>query len=234
MPSMARVTSAAITASIMPTKTVAWGVVSLLGLAGVLLALAIPNFMLRMQVLPTEAVTEQLKSGQRLDRAVLDDYIVRQQRALEDSGRAEFAEQLALALTTRLSDQDLSVAITAQLLSLNQAPANPFGWLRLSYLYYQKDGPSSDAAEAWHRSSQTGPHEGRLLVPRVTLGVLLMEHLAPEAKVQMPDLIRDAYEFDSGRLAKAAFDQHYISVVETVLADRPEKLLRFQQMVGRR
>lgn len=234
MPNMAKVTSAAITASIMPTKVISWQAAGLLGLAICLLILAVPNFLLRIETLTLGTVTEQLKSGHSIDRAVLDDYIERQQQTLGDEARAEFAEQLALGLTARLNDQDLSAAITAQLKSLSLAPANPFGWLRLAYLYYQTQGVSTQAADAWYKSLQVGPHEARLLVPRVTLGVLLMEQLSPDAKGRLPGLIREAYEFDSGRLAKAAYEQHYISVVETALADYPDKLLRFQQMAGRR
>ena len=231
---MAKAIMAVTTANIMPTRTISWGSAGLLGLAAVLLSLAIPNFLLRLQTLAMAPITEQLKAGQSLDGLVLDDYIARQQEALERDSRAEFAEQLAMGLTARLSDTDIVSAIAAQQQSLRQAPANPYGWLRLAYLSYQKDGVTVEAAAAWQKSLLTGPQEGRLLVPRLTFGILLMDQLPPSDKARIPTLIRAAYAFDSGGLAKAAYDYHYISVVEAALADEPKQLQRFLQMVGRR
>jgi hypothetical protein len=232
---MAKVILAAITASIMPTRA---GQLLLLGLAALLLALAGPHFLLRLNTLDITPTTERLKADKAVSAAELDNYIKSQQQAYESTGRAEFAEQLAMGLTTRNAARqgtiDLAMTITAQQASLAKAPANPYGWLRLAYLYYQREGASAVAVLAYQNSLLTAPNEGRLLVPRITLAVLLETNLLTNLREQLPAMIRVAYEFDSGGLAKAAYQYSYVSVVEQVLADNPAKLLRFQQMTGRR
>lgn len=119
--------------------------------------------------------------------------------------------------------------------ALAVSPADPFGWYRLSYLFYAADGgPTDRAVAAWRQSMATGPYEYALIFPRLEMAVALGDRLGEGDQAYVQGLIRAAWKDHPDRLAKLAMDGTYLTKVEEALANDADDLAAFREKTTRK
>ncbi len=217
-----------------------WTAAALSVLAVALFALAATTLPSRLLLLSGNAVREALLAGKDVTDERLNDFIAGRERAAALRATGEILDDLSLAafqraqrqgLNTPQGQQDLAQALVWQRQSLGRAPANSYGWIHLARLLLQTEGPSDQAASALARSLETNPHEPRLALARLNMAVLLLDHLDKDAKARIPAMVRDNWHRNPKALAKAAQDNHYVSIVESALAEDARALNDFQALL---
>jgi len=124
----------------------------------------------------------------------------------------------------------LKEAVAWQYKALFVSPADPYGWYRLSYLYFVTEGPSQRAAGAWKQSLNAASYEPRLLVTRVQMAMSLGNVIDTETRSQLPRMVREAWDEDPDLLLRTARDGSFLSFVESSLADDAESLEQFHRL----
>lgn len=115
--------------------------------------------------------------------------------------------------------------------ALAVSPADPYGWYRLAYLLYMKEGPTQNVALAWGQSLSTAPFEPRLAIPRLQMGISLGSKVGVEARSYIPGLARQAWARNPYELVQAAHDGTFASVVEAAFINDAEALQSFRKML---
>lgn len=154
------------------------------------------------------------------------------------------ASDLGLAIVLqyqRMFEIDLlRKAEDALVASVKGAPANPYAWTRLAYVYhYQAPGGHNHErlSEALSLSILTGPHEPPLLSARLALGLSYWPMLNDEVKRLLAQQIR--YAVETGRVRElvdlASGNKATRMVIRDALAFDPSFLERFEAvMQGKR
>lgn len=227
---------------ITPTKKTSLLPLAGLGVLAVVLLLAsAPALVARLIELAGDSVHEAILEGKKLseeDLATLE-----MARARVAGWRPSGARFGDLALThlergMRAQGEEraayLADAQDWQKLALSRAPADPYGWFRLAYLYFLADGgASSRVAAAWAQSMASAPYEPRLMIARLQMGVASVKFLSPEAQIHLPRLVRGSAIFDAEGLARVAKAGAFTSEVEAALAGDPEALRAFRERLGK-
>ncbi|MDD5586667.1 MAG: hypothetical protein PHY92_06915 [Alphaproteobacteria bacterium] len=214
----------------------------LIVLACIVLASAVPSLAARVAMLPGNAVRDALLTRGTAPDDSLKSWAATRMRALSWRAMADVYNDLALyalAQARRAGVEDGASpqkawreALRWQGLALGRSPVDTFGWTRLAYMMMQTEGLTDATASALTHSFETGPYEPSLQTFRLVMAVSMLDKLAPDMKDSMPFMIRAAWEYDSSSLAKAAYENHFISLVEQALADNPEYLEDFRGKIS--
>jgi len=213
----------------------------LAGLALVLIGLGLPPLSARLIELPGNEVVKHLQENQQTvsdaDLAVLESTRMRvlswfplnnseNELALDAFVRAGHAKGEE---ATRL----FAAAETWQRVALRTSPTDPYGWMRLAYLFLMQDGgPSFRTAAAWTQSMAVGPYEPELMISRLQMGMANYAFLTPEARAYIPLLVRGSATFDMDNLARYAKEGAFTSIVQKELANNEEELALFRQKIS--
>lgn len=228
---MAKAISAITTMNIIPTKfglaatpTGRWGAWVLVACCAVLVLLALPSFMMRIMTLAGNHRFEKIQSGEALTDSDYQAFVSERTQAWQLFNQPDFADQIVLAQLTQHDLANLDDMIGLQEQSLAKRPANPHGWVRLAYLYLQRDGVSDAVLFAYNQAEVTGKNVVGLMAPRIILAVFLDKKLSKEQRTNIPAMIRLAWQQDPDALVKAAKNNNFISLVESALKDMPVQL----------
>jgi hypothetical protein len=225
---------------IKPSNLSGWLVPALFTLLScAVLVNALPSLAARMALLPGDEARDALLSRGTSAEATLDTLNSTRRRALTWRATSETCNDLALYDLTRARRAEAGSnpppqeiwreAIRWQSRALGRAPADTYGWARLAYMMMQTEGLTDATAATLAHSFDTGPYEPSLQLFRLVMAVSLFDKLDKDTKDSMPFMIRAAWEHDPSGLAKAARDNHFISLAEQALADDPEKLAEFRE-----
>ncbi len=209
----------------------------LAALALFLLVLALPALGARLFQLKSHHVRQALLNEGRPAVQEIDTYILTRKRAVFLRPSGELMDELAMAYIARgqtnsaLTTESTKEAVFWQTKSLERAPANAFGWARLSYLSFMGEGASSFASGALALSLETAPYEPALSVMRLNMAMTLYDNLSSEIRERIPSMIRFAWEHDPVKLGESAAQMRYVSVVEQILMDDQEALRIFRELL---
>jgi hypothetical protein len=118
---------------------------------------------------------------------------------------------------------------------LSVAPANPFAWSRLAYAEAVLAGWSEAALSALRMAFITGPHEPRLLWPRLRLALSAWPHVDAADREMIFYQLRQAWSADPEALAALVSEQNQADVARAALAGSSADLRAFESLIaGRR
>lgn len=214
---------------LLPSWWMAWIAVMLLAFGG-------PAFVARLLLVPGDEIRASLLEERAVAEADLERLEKSRLRVLGWFPASTGFNDLVLIALQRAGKAQgerakgfFAEAEGWQCKGLQAAPADPYGWFRLAYLYIMADGgPSARAAAAWQQSVAVAPFEPRLMVARVHMGMTHEAFLDADAKALIPRLIRGAVEQDIDTLARNAKAGNYISTIQEALANDPALLKWFQ------
>jgi len=215
-------------------------------LAFILVVFSLPPLAARLMALEGDSIKQTLMESEKLTPDMLSSLDQNRGRTLRFFKRAELYNDRALAafeharLATagKAPPQEIvrlyQEAEKWQIFALRRAPADPFGWYRLAYIYYLKQGASQAVARLWHLSMLTGPYETQLSVPRLQLGIALGALLGPQGDALIARLAQDAFRDFPYGLPDLAVQGYFVSVIENALQNDPPALALFRERVAAR
>ncbi|HBM90660.1 MAG TPA: hypothetical protein DD400_02115 [Rhodospirillaceae bacterium] len=194
----------------------------------------------RFLMLPGDSVRLALLEGETLDVASLDRLEASRLRVVRWFSPASVAGDLAVLSLQRAqgaaSEEEGAAFAEAekwQRIGLLNAPADPYGWFRLAFLFYRTEGSSAQAAKAWSQSLDAAPYEPRLSFARLQMAMTLDPFLDDNARRHIPVLIRSLVKDDPKALATGALVGAYVSVVEEALVNEDDDLITFREHVSK-
>ena len=101
-------------------------------------------------------------------------------------------------------DEQLALAEEALTKGLGLAPMNPYGWMRLVRIRMANGGSAAGIAPLLSLAVNSGPREGRLLMPVVEAGLHAWNHLDRNDRSLVADRVRLAWRTGALRTAAAA------------------------------
>jgi hypothetical protein len=209
--------------TIIPTKQGRFPRFWLAGLALVLLVLTVPSVIARLKMLPGNDIREKLLAQEKVTPTDLQKLEGTRRDVVEWFADKSVLSDLAMIAEERFrSDPENEAFFVAaknwQERSLKDAPADAYGWFRLSFLYYDEDKDVSErAVQAWVNSLRAAPYEPRLTLARLDLGMRFREKLDDVSVRYLPTLMREQALLSVDELARVALRGRYVSEVEAAL-----------------
>ncbi|MGE0109170.1 MAG: hypothetical protein AB7S81_05315 [Bdellovibrionales bacterium] len=225
--------------TIIPTKQDRFLRFWLAGLALVLLVLAVPSLIARLKMLPGNDIREKLLVQEKVTPTDLQKLEGTRRDVVEWFADKSVLSDLAMIAEERFrsnpEDKPLFVAAKEwQERSLKDAPADAYGWFRLSFLYYHEDKAVSErAVQAWVNSLRAAPYEPRLTLARLDLGMRFRDKLDDVSLLYLPTLMREQALLSADELARIALRGRYVSEVEAAL-EGASSLTDFRAAVSKR
>lgn len=200
---------------------------------GILLGgLSVPKLLSAMAAATGEQVVDRLKEG----KPVGEDGLERARGSLQLAGRylpTDYKAPRDLALIEMLSAQrlkaddperlnHLNASIEAGRTSLQNNPAQPYVWLRLSQAELLARGVGVEAALAFTMSLETGPQVIDLMRPRVIAGLVLWPVLDDQQQTRVLAQIRGLARYNPRILAETVLQRPGLPQVRLALKEEPE------------
>jgi hypothetical protein len=215
-------------------------IVGLLGLA--LCFTAIPRFLTAAQRLPANAVLDRLANDEAVDQAHLERAAEALQTALaarpdsrsqNDLARVNLYQAMQGNLDKPAGLNWLAASHKFQELSLAQAPANAFGWLRLSHIALLRKsvsgGLDSGAVATLFQSIQQSPFYAQMVWRHLEFAMTLWPVLDVSERRQLQPQFLAGAELSVWRLEKMATQRRAVAGVREALAGHPAFLSEFDR-----
>ena len=201
----------------------------------ILFVFAFPCLAARLILLPGDMVRDEILAGQGVSQSDMDRFISSRQTVVAWFPHHSVPNDLALLAMQGVrrggDDRAVAAALLWEQRALRDAPANPFGWYRLAYLYFMQEGPSSRVEEAWRRSIEAAPFEPSLALSRLDMGMKIEAGLEEHEQAYLPALMRVQAKVSVTALAQEALRGHYVARVEDALAQDQDDLKAFREAV---
>lgn len=208
-----------------------------------LLALAVPRVLAEVTLSASAGTLQRIQNLRPVETAELERLIRNQRRALvwQPSGRTWTDLGLAqLLIAERLprddprSREQFEAAKRALIEGLSLAPANPFAWARLAYAEAILSGWTRPATAALRMAFITGPHEPRLIWPRLRLSFSAWPNVAPDDQDLVLQQVRQAWAAGPDALTTVAVQLDKVDVVRAALGASPVDLAEFERRLAAR
>ncbi len=213
-----------------------------LGVAVVLVALAVPRFVAGLLVDRHESVFQKLEQSRDIyayDRmwSAINGY----EAALGWSDDALLYQRLAQLYLAVARDAALdpsrrllllSRSIENQRAALARAPADGFAWAQLALALYSTEGATPAFQAAWRRSVALAPYAPALALTRALLGLRAWASLDAESRALVGDQVAVAVAVDGERLVRQMVAQSERRLALSLLARKPEALTRLQGLLS--
>jgi len=207
-------------------------------LALLLIVFGAPLLLARVLEMPGDAVQVDLLSGRAVSLDAIGSLIDGRERAAAIIRSGSLYGDLSMAFfekAQRYQGADQATLYKEseywQRRALMVAPVDAYGWFRLAYLLFSRHAQKADVTAAWRQSFFSAPYEPRLLLPRIRMALDLGEALDETSRGRLPTLIRQAWEVDPTALAKAAKEEHFITVAEDALRGDPQAIKYFRDQL---
>jgi O-antigen ligase len=200
-----------------------------LALGATILLLAVPRVAAATLLLPGDRVLRAMEDGANPGPRDLAIFESSRSRALRWSASGRVGTELALAKLLISRSRGGAEATTLRATAthdletgLSRAPANPYGWTRLSYAEIEADASPSQVLPILRMAVRTGPFQPDLLLPQVQLWLQEAPYLTADDKAVLRAQICFAWSHAPAQLVETARAMAQIELVRAALrtADR--------------
>jgi O-antigen ligase len=195
-----------------------------LSLGATILILAVPRVAADTLLLPGDRVLRAVEDGASPSLRDLTILEASRSQAFAWSASGRIGGELALAKLLRSRSQP---GLGAEMLrlsamsdledGLSRAPADPYGWTRLSYAHIEAAAPVPEILPILRMAVRTGPFQPDLLLPRLRLWLSAAPYFTAEDKVAFLTQTRLAWSHAPDQLAQTARAAQQIELVRAAL-----------------
>jgi len=193
-------------------------------------------FVARIITAHDDEILSDILKGKKITQKDFADFINGREYAVSIFSYSSFYDDLAMVAVDMSSKNKkhqkayLEKAKDLEIKALSISPSNPYGWLRLAYIY-EAMGSDEKAAKAWQKSYLSAPYEPRLLLSRLEMARKLEQYLGLDSKELILKLIRQSWRYNPWHLTRAARDGNFLSLAKTALKDNQKDLKRFDKIL---
>lgn len=198
----------------------------------ILLYVGVPRFLTELMLVPGTPIYERINLGEQVSDEELDILQESREQAISFVDHPKAYDQLgqthlikarrAGVPETRL--MHAKKAREALETSLELAPLNTFGWLRLATAYMLISPELNEkAVEAWRTSVACARFEPFIFLPRNHVAISLYSLLSEEDRAILREQVLLTYNWNRGRLRNYAHQNNLTNWIALLLYEHPEK-----------
>ena len=190
--------------------------------AGVLLWLAVPNFLAAAWMAVGQPIVNDIEDGKQPSAVDLETLVESRSQAYSITNFSEYATGLAVALVIQDdSPENIEKALALLRVSTQQAPMNAFSWQwRARLANFSPNAEENEAVTAWRTARMLAEFDRHIFYDRIHLGTVIYRKMEPQDHELLREDVERAYRENRGRLRAYAKKQDILEWMKYLLRDQ--------------
>lgn len=189
--------------------------------SGLLLWLAIPNFLAATWMAIGQPIVDDIEKGKQPTAVDLATLVESRAQAYSISNFSKYATGLAVAhVIQEDSPENIEKALGLLRLSTQQAPMNAFSWQwRARLANFSPNAEKDEAVTAWRTARSLAEYDKYLFYDRIHVGIVIYKKMEPQDHELLREDVERAYRENRSALHAYAKRQNIMEWMKFILRD---------------